>query len=154
MKQVTRRYSNEVIFEYEGDLKVAVEDWVKNRNSLTNADMRYANMIYANMTSADMTNADMRDANMTNANMTNADMRYANMTNAYGSDISGRIASMQFEKYRLVMLDKEILWGGCTKKTCAEWIEYDGAELNEYDKNYLEAITKPFILMFRTDLRK
>jgi hypothetical protein len=41
----------------------------------------------------------------------------------------------------------EICWGGCTKMTCAEWLAYDGAGLGDYDKNYLETVTKPFIRM-------
>jgi hypothetical protein len=74
-------------------------------------------------------------------------MNYAEMKGATGNEYTGRVNAMQFGKYKIVILDAEICWGGCTRKTCQEWIDYDGTELNEYDEKYLETITKPFIRM-------
>jgi len=54
---------------------------------------------------------------------------------------------LQIDPYRIIVLDNEIVWGGCTKKTVQEWLDYDDDRLNESDKKYLETITKPFIKM-------
>jgi hypothetical protein len=56
---------------------------------------------------------------------------------------------MQFGSYRIVVVLKlQIAWGGCTKKTVKEWLEFDGTDLIDSDKEYLEKYTKPFIRMF------
>ena len=89
--------------------------------------------------------ANLNGANLNGAYLRGAYLSGANLNGAMGSN--SRISSLQHDKYRLVILDKEMCWGGCTKMTCAEWLAYDGAELDEYDKNYLETITKPFIRM-------
>ena len=54
---------------------------------------------------------------------------------------------LQVAPYKIVVLDKEIVWGGCTKKTVQEWLDYDGSELSETERKYLNKITKPFIRM-------
>jgi len=54
---------------------------------------------------------------------------------------------LQIDPYKIIILDKEIVWGGCTKKTAQEWLEYTGEDLSESDKKYLETVTKPFLRM-------
>jgi uncharacterized protein YjbI with pentapeptide repeats len=79
-----------VLFEYEKEdntLKDTILEAIKNKISLSyanmsDADMRGANMSYANMSDADMRGANMSYANMRGANMSDADMRGANMSGA------------------------------------------------------------------------
>ncbi len=138
MKQVKRRFSNEVIFEYEDNLKEAIKKWlVENYSNLSDCNLSYSDLSYCNLS----------DCNLSHSNLS-----YSDLSHSYNADRSGRIHAMQHGKYRLVMLDKSILWGGCTKKSVKEWLEYSGDELNEYDKNYLETITKPFIRMICGDI--
>ncbi len=79
------------------------------------------------------------------ANLAGADLTIANLTGAVGGN--SRMHCLQIDPYKIIILDKEIVWGGCTKKTVQEWLEYTGENLSESDKKYLETVTKPFIRM-------
>jgi len=132
-----------------------------SRANLINANMTDANLSGANMTGADLTGANMTGANMTGANMTGAnlslaDLTFANLTDANlsGANLTDavggsgdRIQCLQINPYKIIILDKTTVWGGCTKKTAKQWLKYSGKELSESDKKYLETVTKPFIRM-------
>ena len=62
------------------------------------------------------------------------------------SNATGNTHCLQHGKYKLVV-NKVGCHGGCTTMTCDEWLAYYGAGLSDYDKNYLETVTKPFIRM-------
>ena len=145
----------------EDGIRKEIDFWRANMcgANMRDADMRGANMCDANMRGANMRGANMRGADMCDANMCGADMRGANMrdadmrgANMCDADMRGavgsnsRVSSMQHGPYSIVVVD-DICHGGCTTKTLQEWLEYDGEELNAYDKNYLEVFTKPFIKM-------
>ena len=124
--------------------------------NLINANMTDANLSGANMTGADLTGANMTGANMTGANLSLADLTFANLTDANlsGANLTDavggsgdRIQCLQINPYKIIILDKTTVWGGCTKKTAKQWLKYSGKELSESDKKYLETVTKPFIRM-------
>jgi len=107
--------------------------------------LRSADLSYANLSYADLRSADLSYANLSSADLSYADLRSADLRSAVGG--SSRIQSLQIAPYKIIVLDKEIAWGGCTKKTVQEWLDYDGDDLPEAQKEYLETITKPFIRM-------
>jgi hypothetical protein len=88
----------------------------------------------------------LSSANFSYANLSSADLRYANLRYAVGGS-GERIQCLQIHPYKIVILDKEIVWGGCTKKTVQEWLDYAGDDLSPECKEYLERITKPLIRM-------
>ena len=124
--------------------------------NLRGADLRGANLYGANLRDADLCGADLRGANLRGADLCGADLRGANLygANLRGADLRGavgssgsRIRSLQLHPYSIVVLDEKVAWGGCTKKTVEEWLQYDGAERPESDRDYLNKIMKPFLLM-------
>ena len=126
--------------------------------NLSGANLSGANLSGVYLIGANLSGVYLIDANLIDANLSGANLSGANLSGVYliGANLSGvylidangggRISCLQHGKYRLVILD-EICWGGCTKMTCDEWLAYDGASLDDYDKNYLETVTKPFIRM-------
>lgn len=79
--------------------------------------------------------------NLSGSNLRGSNLSYANL----GGSV-GKSESLQIGKYRLV-INEDICWGGCTKKTLQEWLDYSGDELHLDDKSHLETVTKPFIRM-------
>jgi uncharacterized protein YjbI with pentapeptide repeats len=117
---------------------------------LTGADLTGANLTGANLTGANLSGAYLSGAYLSGANLTRADLTRADLSGAYLSGAVGgnsRIQCLQIDPYKIIILDKEIVWGGCTKKTAQEWLDYSGDELNEPGRKYLENVTKPFIRM-------
>jgi hypothetical protein len=109
--------------------------------NLYNANLSYANLSGANLSGADLTGADLTGANLSGANLSGADL-----TGAVG--VAGdRIQCLQIHPYKIIILDKTTVWGGCTKKTVKQWLAYKGRDLSESDRKYLETVTKPFIKM-------
>jgi len=113
---------------------------------LRGADLSYANLSDANLSGANLSYANLSDANLSYANLSDADLSDANLRGATGC-AGERVQCIQISPYIIIILDRAIVWGGCTKKTAKEWLEYDGEELSDSDKKYLETVTKPFIRM-------
>ena len=113
--------------------------------NLRGANLRGASLSYANLRCASLRGANLRGADLRGANLSGADLEGANLEGATGNN--SRMSCLQHGKYKLILLDNNILWGGCTKKTVKEWLEYTGEELDDYDRNYLLNVTKPFILL-------
>ena len=136
--------------------------------NLTGANLYGANLSGADLTEANLSGADLSDANLTEANLRGANLSGADLTGAnlscaylYGANLTGanltdikltnavggnhRIQCLQIDPYKIIVLDNEIAWGGCTKKTVKEWLSYKGEDLSESDRYYLTKITKPFI---------
>ena len=113
--------------------------------NLRGADLRDANLCDADLGDADLRGANLRGANLRDANLRGADLCGANLRGAVGGN--SRIQSLQIHPYRIIVLDKDIAWAGCTKKSVADWLAYDGKRLSESDKTYLETVTKPFLRM-------
>jgi len=133
---------------------------VGNRADLSGSDLSGANLSGANLSGADLSRANLSAANLSVANLSVANLSVANLSganlyraNLYRADLRGavggnsRMQCLQIEPYKIIILDRETVWGGCTKKTVQEWLEYAGDELKETDRKYLETITKPFIRM-------
>ena len=83
--------------------------------------------------------------NLIGANLSGADLSYANLSGATGNN--SRMSCLQLGAYRIVVLDCEICWGGCTKKTVREWLKYKGEYLSASEQHYLKTVTKPFLRM-------
>ena len=113
--------------------------------NLSRANLYGANLYGANLRGANLSGADLRGANLSCANLTDANLTDIKLTNAVGGN--HRIQCLQIDPYKIIVLDKETVWGGCTKKTAQEWLDYDCADRNADDRNYLETVTKPFIRM-------
>ena len=121
--------------------------------NLTEANLRGANLSGADLSDAYLSCADLYGANLTGANLSCAYLYGANLTGANLTDIkltnavggNHRIQCLQIDPYKIIVLDNEIAWGGCTKKTVKEWLSYKGEDLSESDRYYLTKITKPFI---------
>jgi hypothetical protein len=104
-----------------------------------------ANLICANLCGADLSGANLIDADLRDANLCGANLCDADLIGAVGGN--GRIESLQISPYKIIVLDKSIVWAGCTKKTAQEWLDYSGDDMSVLDKKYLETVTKPFIRM-------
>jgi uncharacterized protein YjbI with pentapeptide repeats len=97
---------------------------------------------------ANLRGANLRGANLRGANLRGADLCGADLRGVVGS--GHRVQSLQIYPYNIIVLDKSIAWAGCTKKSVDEWLNYDGAELSDSSKTYLETVTKPFLRMVVT----
>ena len=113
--------------------------------SLSGANLSEANLSWAILSEANLSRADLSEANLSRANLSGANLSEANLAWAVGGNT--RIQSLQIEPYKIVVLDKGIVWGSCTRKTAQEWLDYSGDELPPDQKKYLETVTKPFIRM-------
>ena len=83
--EIKNRFTGSVLFEYETEnntIKKTLEEAIKEKTNLSDADLRNANLWNANLWNADLRNADLRNANLWNANLWNADLRNANLWNA------------------------------------------------------------------------
>jgi len=72
----------EVLFTYEDEnatIKKAVEKAIKERVSLSFADLRSADLSYANLSSADLSSAVLSFASLRFANLSFADLRFADL---------------------------------------------------------------------------
>ena len=150
MIEIKNRFNGQVIFggEYDTLLEAVIAAVNGGANlhdaNLRDADLSGANLRGANLSGANLSDADLRDADLSGANLSDANLRDADLSGAVGGNV--RMTAMQLSPYRLVIID-DICWGGCTKKTMDEWLEFEGDELNDSDKKYLETVTKPFIRM-------
>jgi len=119
------------------ELKLVIESHIKwiNNDVGIRADLSYANLSRADLSYANLSGADLSCANLTDIKLNNV--------------VGGnhRIQCLQIEPYKIIVLDNEIVWGGCAKKTVKEWLAYKGEDLDKSDKYYLTKITKPFIRM-------
>jgi len=115
------------------------------RADLLRADLRRADLSCADLSGADLRRANLRRADLSGANLSCADLSGADLSSAVGGN--SRMQCLQIYPYKIIILDKETVWGGCAKKTAQEWLEYAGEELSAPDRKYLETITKPFIRM-------
>jgi hypothetical protein len=104
-----------------------------------------ANLRGANLCDANLRGANLCDADLCGANLRGADLCDANLRGAVGGN--SRVDCLQVYPYKIVIVDEQTVWGGCTKKTAQEWLDYAGEERNEEDRKYLETVTKPFIRM-------
>jgi hypothetical protein len=132
--------TKEVIWSHECEgntIKLTVEAAVRAGVSLN-----YANLNNANLNNAELNNAELNNAELNDAKLNNAELNYAKLNNCVGN--TEQTHCLQHGKYKLVIVG-EICHGGCTTMTCAEWLAYDGKNLDDYDKNYLKTVTKPFI---------
>jgi uncharacterized protein YjbI with pentapeptide repeats len=148
--------------ECEGNtIKLTVEAAVKAGVSLNYANLNYANLNYANLNYAELNYAELNyaklnyanlnDAQLKSAQLNSAQLNSAELNNAELNNCTGNTEQthcLQHGKYKLVIVG-DICHGGCTTMTCAEWLAYDGKNLDDYDKNYLETVTKPFIRMVK-----
>ena len=87
--QIRTWSTNETIFEYEGTLKEAVEEAVRQGISLKYADLRDANLEGADLKGANLRDADLRDADLNNANLEGAHLSGADLNSAklIGADL-------------------------------------------------------------------
>ncbi len=129
--EIKHRYTDEVLYSSECDtLRDAVIEAIEKGANLRSADLSSANLRCANLSSADLRCAE---------NILEADFAYS-----YGGNSTAQ--QIQLGEYQLTIIEN-VCWGGCTRKTLCEWLEYDGDALSEADRNYLNYVTKPFIMM-------
>ena len=72
--KIYNRYSGEVIFEGDDNVRSLVEEAVGLRINLSYANLTGANLTGANLSYANLTDADLIDANLTGANLTGASL--------------------------------------------------------------------------------
>ena len=118
---------------------------------LSYADLRYADLHGTNLRGADLRAADLSETSLSYANLHGADLREAKNVNeikSFNYVVGDGVAinSMQFGKYKIAVMG-DICCVGCATKTCQEWLDYSGDDLDEDDKKYLEGIAKPYIRM-------
>ena len=95
LQEIKHRYTGAVIYSCEAEtFRECAERAVKEKVSLSEADMRGADMSWADMRGADMREADMRGADMSWADMREANMRGANMSEANMREADMRGADM------------------------------------------------------------
>ena len=73
-----------VLFEHESEnnsIKKTLEEAVKSKAYLCNADLRNADLVGADLRNAYLVGADLRNADIRNADLCNADLRDANLRN-------------------------------------------------------------------------
>ena len=83
--EIKNRFNGDVIFAHECDdntIAITVQEAVKNKVSLRNANLRNADLNYADLTYADLRNAYLSNADLRNADLRNADLNYADLNYA------------------------------------------------------------------------
>jgi len=162
---VEKRFSGQTEFTAEIDcdesapkswkLRLAVFFAIKNKISLTCADLTRADLTCANLTDADLTCADLTcanltdadltlanltDANLTCANLTDADLTCANLTDAdltLANLTDADLSVLQTEKYTAYIQPNNIQIGG-KHYTAQEWFAFSDDEIEEMDEGALE----------------
>lgn len=122
-----------------------------NGAQLNGAQLNGVELNYSNLNGANLNDAQLNYSNLNYAQLNNAELNNARLNYATGS-VHGDVYCLQHGLYKLVA-HSGILHGGCTTLTLEEWLEYNGDDLDEEDKSYLENITKPFAKMI-INLRK
>ena len=128
-------------------------------SNLSYSSLIGSNLSYSNLSGSNLIGSNLRDSNLSCSNLSyssliGSNLSFSNLSgsNLIGSDLRGAIGngtevkSLQVSPHKLTYYNGE-LWGGCTHKTCEDWLAYEGEGLDESDKEYLEKITKPFIRM-------
>ena len=138
--EIKHKRDGRILFEGEfACFKDGVVEASARDVDLWDADLGGADLRCANLRCANLGDADLRGADLRGADLWDADLRCANLR---GTDLH----TMQSGRYFLSAC-KGVLRGACTIKTYQEWLEYDGEGLSDYDKSYLENVTKPFVRM-------
>ena len=98
--QIKHRFSEKVIFEGEfPSIKDAVEEAVRQKVNLSNADLYNADLYNANLFNANLSNADLSNADLSNSNLSYANLSNANLFNAKLSSANLSNADLSNAKY-------------------------------------------------------
>jgi DNA-binding protein Fis len=125
-------------------IKECLEDGVKKGITFYRAQLNDAQLNGAQLNDAQLNDAQLNGAQLDGAQLDGAQLDGAQLNDATGS--CARLHCFQHGTYKIVIVD-DVCHGGCTTKKLAEWLSYSGDDLDDYDKNYLETITKPLIKM-------
>lgn len=106
MKQIINRFSNEVMFEYEGTLASFINE--HPHINLIGANLIGANLIGVNLIGANLSGANLSGANLTGANLSGANLTGANLTgaNLSGTNIDYSCLPFQCTSLRAIVDDR------------------------------------------------
>ena len=105
--KIKHRLNGEVIFANECDyntIAITVKEAVKQKVSLSYADLRSADLRNADLSYADLRNADLRYADLSSADLSSADLRYADLRNAHLRNADLRSAVLRSADLRNAVL--------------------------------------------------
>ena len=145
MISIKRWDNGEVI--HSGDfksVKECLEDGVSKGVSFYRADLIGSNLRDSNLSCSNLSYSSLIGSNLSFSNLSGSNLIGSDLRGAIGNGTE--VKSLQVSPHKLTYYNGE-LWGGCTHKTCEDWLAYEGEGLDESDKEYLEKITKPFIRM-------
>ena len=111
--KILNKYTEEVIVEKDVDtLKELIEYAVKNKISLTGADLTGANLFRADLTGANLINADLTGADLRGADLTGANLFRANLFRAdlRGADLRGADLNCIFYRTKVNKEQKEYIY--------------------------------------------
>jgi hypothetical protein len=128
----------DLLFTYEAQnatIKDAVEQAVKEKVSLSSANLSLADLSSANLSLADLRSANLRSADLSSANLSSANLRSADLSSADLSSANLRSANLfsaknketakmpLFCKWSYSILRDKIQIG-CEKRTIDEWDKF------------------------------
>ena len=155
MIEIKRRDNGEVIHSGDFDtIKECLEDGVLKGISFFRADLNDAELNGAKLNGAKLNDAELNGAELNYAELNGAKLNGAKLNGAKLNDASFKyitgnthgVYCLQHGDYKLAIIG-DICFGGCTKRTLQEWLDYSGDNESESDRKYLENVTKPFIKM-------
>ena len=124
MAQIKSWLTNEVLFEYDGTIKEAVEEAVRQGINLERAYLKYADL-----SGADLRYAILRGANLKDANLYNAYIRYADLNGAQLSNVNLRYADLYGANLKDAYLREAYLTGASLKYAILEGANLSNADL-------------------------
>ena len=148
--QILHRFNGKVLKEIEGDS-------LSNAN-LRDANLGYANLINANLGYANLSGADLRSANLSGANLRGANLSGANLSgaNLRSADLRSadqRVFRIDGSRHQITAIDDDVRIG-CMRMSLADWLEqfetvgsregYSPVEIAEYEAHlkHLVAVLK------------
>ena len=141
---IENKYTKAVIHNFTSEtatIKEAVEDAVKNKISLKDANLENANLENANLENANLKNANLENVNLKFVNLENANLKNANLENVNLKFVNLELANLEnanlqnanFERTNLInaSIPLHCRWNvsicnqnieiGCKNKSIEEW---------------------------------
>jgi uncharacterized protein YjbI with pentapeptide repeats len=97
---------------------------------LSNANLSNTNLMGTNLSYADLSNTNLMGTNLSYANLRNADLSNANLWNTIGN--RREIKTIQTETYN-INYTKNIIQIGCENHTIKDWFNFSDKEIIEMD---------------------
>ena len=150
MVEIKNRYTGVVIYTHSGD---TLSDSDLRRADLSDAYLRRADLSDADLSGAYLRGADLRDADLWRADLRRANLRGADLSDAYlrRADLTGaNLFGQKIEKTPIqinnliwpIIITEHHMKIGCQVHTHQEWEDFTGDELAAMDNDAFEFAEK------------